>query len=184
MSKKLLDQTLLFSQGIDTVSRSFSFTGEIDDKSFEIVDIKMTILEQANKKAPITIKLNSPGGAVTAAWSIASRIQRSTCPVNIEVHGEASSAATIILACGKKRSVSRFSTLVFHETRFDEVTGKLSDLKDLVTRWTREQHVYATFLASKSKKSAKFWNRVMNTKKDIYLTPAQLLAMGLIDEVF
>lgn len=184
MSRKLLDQALLFSQGIDTVNRSFTFTGEIDDKSFEAVDIKMTILEQANKKAPITIKLNSPGGEVTAAWAIVSRIGRSTCPVNIEVHGEASSAATVILACGQKRSVSRFSTLVFHETRFDDVAGKLSELQEFVAAWAKKQNMYAVYLASKSKKSASFWNRLMNTKKDIHLTPAQLLKIGLIDEVF
>lgn len=184
MSRQHPGADILLSHGIDISNRSFSITGEIEEKLFEIVDFKMSILEQASKKAPITIKLNSPGGEVSTAWAVVSRLERSPCKIHIEAHGTVASAATIILACGFKRAVSKYCSIIFHETSLEDVSGKLSGIKNLLSNWSKEQDMYIRFLADRSTKTVDFWNRVIESKKDVYLTPAQLLKIGLIDEVF
>jgi ATP-dependent protease ClpP protease subunit len=181
-----LQNDLLLDYGVDVVTRSFSLKSYIDDKSFNELDAKLSMLEKdgdLKKPAPITIKLNNGGGEIYAAWGMVSRIKASPCPIYIEAHGHIMSAATMIFAAGKKRRASKYCTFMFHESQIG-IDGKLSDVKNYTRHLDQEENMYSQFLADHSKKSLKFWKSVLGTRKDVYLTAKEVADFGLIEEVF
>lgn len=180
-----LQTDLLTNHGINLTERSFCINEEIEQKLFDTVNMKMSILERdsTGKDAPITIRLHSLGGDVYTAWAIVSRLKSSPCKIIVEAHGVVASAATLILAAADIRKVSRFCTVMFHEASI-ETAGKLSDLQDSVNVWKKEEKMYIDFLAKVSKKPSKFWANMIQSNKDTYLTGPELLKLGLIDEVF
>jgi len=181
-----LQNELLLTYGIDTVKRSFTFNGDIDKDSFHQLDIKMSLLERnGNEKRPepIIIRVSSGGGDISAAWAMAARIMSSPCDVVVETYGEIMSSATILLAAADKRRSSRYCIFMFHEASAG-IEGKVRDIQDTVKYFDREEQMYCDFLGKKSKRSSKFWKKMLSSKKDVYLDVNQMILLGLIDEVF
>ena len=178
-----LQSEMLINHGVDLINRSFCINGDIDNKLFETVDTKLSLIEREGD-GPITIKLNSAGGDPYGAWAVVSRMKASKCKIIVEGHGSVASAATMILAAGDIKRVSRYCTIMFHESSIEEFGGKLSDMKDMVFALEREEKMYVEFLARASKKPSKFWANMIQSKRDTYLTAHELLKMGIIDEVF
>lgn len=71
-------------------------------------------LDDVNGK-DILIKLNSPGGDVFQGMEIANYLRDHSSTVTVEVTGEASSAATFILASADKAIMTLGSTMMVHE---------------------------------------------------------------------
>ena len=178
-----LQTDILMTHGVNLATRSFVINGDIEAKLFEIVDAKLALIERESNE-PITIKLNSTGGDPYSAWAIVSRIKSSPCHIIIEAHGCVASAATMILAAGDHKRVSKYCTVMFHESSIDDFSGKFSDMKDVAHALNQEEKMYTEFLAKASKKSSKFWANMIQSKRDVYLTARELLRMGIIDEVF
>lgn len=180
-----LQTDILMAHGVDLVNRSFCINENIEQKLFETVNAKMAMLERSlgDSELPITIKLNSGGGDVYTAWAIVSRIKSSPCEVIVEAHGCVASSATMILMCADVRRASKYCTFMIHEASV-EVGGKLSEIKDSVEEWKKEEKMYTDFLVKYSKKNRIFWTKVLQLKRDLYLTAPELLKLGIIDEVF
>lgn len=173
---------LLLSAGIDVVNRSFCINKDIDKHTFAEVDAKLSFFEREPKQ-PVTIKINSCGGSVYDAWAVCSRILNSKCVVNIEAHGAIMSAATMIFACGKLRSASKYCTFMFHQSS-SIMNGKLSDIKNEVHALEAEEDMYVKFLSERSKKSVAFWKKIIATNKDVYVSADKVLKTGLFERIF
>jgi ATP-dependent Clp protease protease subunit len=98
-------------------TRTVFLTEEID--SDVISDLMATIiaLDQRNV-APINMFINSPGGEIMAGLALIDLMDMIKSPVNTIVMGEACSMAGIISICGKTRSISKNSVIMFHEGFF------------------------------------------------------------------
>lgn len=178
---------LLLEYGLDIVGRSFCISRDVDENSFAEIDAKLCILERettGSNQQPITIKINSCGGSVHDAWAIVSRIKRSPCPIITEAYGAVYSAATMIFASGSTRRVSKYCEFMYHAASVSDVTGQKHAIKSVVTSMEREETVYCSFLKENSKKSRRWWKKLLDSKKDVYLTAEQVLKLGVAEEIF
>ena len=176
-----LQAELCLKHGLDLHSRSIQMVGPINDKMFKFVDGALNILEQQSREG-ITIKISSFGGDCYAALAIISRMKKSTCNVHTEAHGCVMSAATLILAAGKKRSMSEYATFMFHETAY-EVGGRHSEVQAWVANFEREERTWSDIMEKLTGTDSNYWLE-LGKHTDKFLTPQELLDKGVIDKVF
>ena len=159
VDNKLTHAAMLLSYmveyGIDFKRRIISLTGEVDEFMYDILDFGMTEMESSSKKA-ITIKINSPGGSTYQAMAIVGRIRECTCQTITKGYGHVMSAATLILACGKKRKMSSYAFTMWHEASYD-LSGRHSQIKADVKQVEKEEKMWAHWMAEFSKKDIKYW---------------------------
>lgn len=172
---------LALEQGLDLEERSIQVVGDIDEKSFCAFDAKMSLLETQSRGA-ITVKICSEGGSVYDALAIVGRMQKSKCKVITEGYGCIMSAATIILAAGNKRRMHRLAWFMTHESSYI-VEGKHAEIKNYVGQADREERMWCEAMAELSDKSITYWG-LLNSGQDKFLTAAECLDAGVIDEVF
>lgn len=174
---------------IDFKNRVIRLSGSVGDSgdedsphfTFREVDAALSELERLSPE-PIKIRINSFGGEVYEAQAIVGRITSSSCHITTEGYGAVMSAATLILMCGKKRRLSRFTTCMFHKMTYG-IYGTHDDNDDQVKQAAKEQKLWATWYEKYSNKKVRFWMGVMK-KKQYYPTPEQMVDFGAVDELF
>lgn len=171
-----------FERGVDTSVRTVQLIGPVDSKMFRKFDAALTMLEDGSRKA-ITVRLNSEGGYPSEALAIVGRMKASTCQIIVEGYGQVSSAATIILAAGKKRRMSEFCQFMTHQSSYG-AEGKHKDLREVVERAEVEEQIWADCMAKFSNETATYWLDLHNTGKDNYLSASECLQLGVVDEIF
>jgi len=156
---------------------------EINDHTLTDLIIRMRSLLQnrTDKKAPVNLMINSPGGDVHEMLGIIDYIESLEVKVNTICRGRAFSAAAIILACGTgTRMMSKRSTVMFHQSssflggKMSDITAYLDNVKSL------EKSIY-DILAEKTNKDQQWWRE--NMKTDLYLTAEQLKEYNVIDSI-
>ena len=82
---------------------------EIDDGVANVVVAQLLHLESENSESEINLYINSPGGSVSAMFSIYDTLQFIAAPVATTCVGQAASAAAVLLAAGTpgRRSILR-----------------------------------------------------------------------------
>jgi ATP-dependent protease ClpP protease subunit len=147
---------------------------------FDIVDAALSEMESDSRKS-ITVRINSLGGSVYEALAIVGRLKASKCKIVTEGYGAIMSAATLILACGAERRMSKFAWFMWHEASYG-IEGRHKDIKDAVAQAEKEEDKWAEWMSQFSKKDAKYWRKIA-AEKDAYFTPEELLTMKVIDEI-
>ena len=176
-----LHLSYLFDRGVNFRERVITLTSEIDHPAFDVVDAAISEMEAQSKKS-ITIRIHSGGGSVYEALAIVGRLERSKCHIITEGYGTVMSAATLILAAGNKRRMSRLGWYMWHESSYN-LAGRHSDVKEAVSQAEKEEKQWAKLMAEFTDKSEQYWYK-LGQKKDVYLTAENLLEMGVIDEIF
>jgi ATP-dependent protease ClpP protease subunit len=179
----------IFEYGIDFKNRIIRITGSIgpcgqhDSSycSFDLIDGAMTELEKLSIEEPITVRINSPGGELYEALAIVGRLTSSPCKIITEGYGHVMSAATLILACGNVRKISKFCITMFHQSSYG-LSGSHEQVKQEVEQMEKEEKLWAKWISSMSTKSEGFWYTVVQ-KKNVYLVADKLLAYGVVDEI-
>lgn len=166
---------------VNLKSRVINLTGSIDGKAFRRFDMAMTELERLNSEG-ITIRINSDGGTAVDALAMLGRIENSKCHITVEGYGEVQSAATILLAAGDHRRISKYAWFMHHEDS-DELKGTMSSIEAQLKQGKRAEAIWNKAMAEYTKKDYKFWSRT-GVGEDAYFTPQELLEMGVVDEVF
>jgi len=77
-------------------------TGPIDDTVANIVIAQLLFLQSQDPKKDVSLYINSPGGAVTAALAIVDTMNNIKNDISTVCIGMAASGAAIILSAGKK----------------------------------------------------------------------------------
>ena len=170
-----------FDHGVDFQRRTIKITGDIDAAVFNLVDAAMTEME-AESKAAITLKIDSPGGEVYQAMAIVGRLRESKCQVITKGYGAVMSAATLILAAGDKRKISRLAWFMHHESSYG-IEGKHSEVKAYVAQSEREEKQWAAMMAEFTNGSKDFWLQ-HGTGVDAYFSAEELKRHGVVDELF
>lgn len=131
-------------------------------------------------KDPITLVLNSSGGAVNDGYAIYDIIRSLRSKVTVEVIGIASSAATLILLAADKKLCHENVEIMVHDgTSFAQ--GAMRDVEKQVDFLKRERIAYYDVLARHTKKPRKFWESICNN--DSYFDAKQALKLGLVDRI-
>lgn len=76
--------------------------GAIDDEQSTNVIAQMLFLQYEDAHEPIIVRINSPGGRVTAGMAIMDTIRSLSPPVHTECRDQAHGMAAIILASGRR----------------------------------------------------------------------------------
>lgn len=85
-------------------NRTIIFNGSVDDNIIEKYYLPLLDFEKDDSTAPVTLILNSFGGAVTEGFFFAQYLTQYKKKLNIIVTGCAASMAAVILAAGGKNS--------------------------------------------------------------------------------
>jgi len=156
---------------------------DITDNTLTDLIIRMRSLLQnrEDKKAPVNLMINSPGGDVHEMLGIIDYIESLDVKVNTICRGRAFSAAAIILACGTgTRMMSKRSTVMFHQSS-SFLGGKMSDISAYLDNVKNIEKTIYDILAEKTNKDQSWWKD--NMKTDLYLTAEQLKEFNVIDEI-
>lgn len=106
--------------------------GDINDTTSEIMsDIFTRIQFGSDPVDEVVIRIHSPGGMVTSAWSIAKDILSSPVPTTCVVDTWAASAAYFILQACDTRVVVPGSVLMIHEAKIVLPAGTTMDPDDV-----------------------------------------------------
>ena len=181
IDKEKLRLEYLFDQGVNFVDRVVQINEEIGEDSFAFIDAALSELERGSKKT-ITIRINSPGGSVYDALAIIGRLNASSCRIVTEAYGHVMSAATLLLAAGRKRRISKYCVFMTHQMAY-YIGGSHAETKEEVDQVEKQERQWCAWMAELSNKDAEFWYD-RTYKKNFYLTPQECLDFGVIDEIF
>ena len=110
-------------------------------------------------------------------------MRKSKCQIITEGYGKVMSAATLILAAGKKRRISELCWFMHHEMSADPGSLRASELDAYNAQVQKEMMQLASWMSKFTKKSRKFW-LTQGTHIDVYFDAKQLVKFGVADEIF
>lgn len=165
---KLFEQRILFLKG------------PLEDENGDQLIAQLLALD-ADSDKPITLYINSPGGVITGMFAIYDSVKLLKSPVNTVCVGLAASAGAFLLATGTgTRSASENSRIMIHQP-LGGARGTARDIeiqaKNIV--WMRER--INEILAERTGKPIDQIRQ--DTDRDYWLTAAEAVEYGLIDEV-
>lgn len=170
-----------FDRGVDLKNRIIKLTGDVDPNMWDLLDSSLNQLESMGKST-ITIKINSGGGSIYDALAIVGRIRASKAYIVTEGYGQVMSAATLILASGKHRKMSKYGFFMWHAQSYS-AHDRHPIIKNLVEQAEREEQSWAKWMAELSSKNKDFWQKT-GASLDAYFTAEELLKLGVVDEIF
>lgn len=157
----------------------------IDEINYDSYKEFSRLLRKAeqNRVGKVTIELMSEGGSAYAALAFFDRIKSSDLSVTVVGTGIVASAATLILAAGHRRCMTKNAWVMVHEDSAADVRKHMSVSQaetELGHNRTMENQ-WNDLLASVTRTDAPTWDSM--NKKVSYLTAAQCLELGLIEEI-
>jgi len=179
------------SNGITTVPidsqlllhRKVFVEGEINhDVSWDFVK-KIMLLAQEDKKKPINVFINSPGGEITAGMLMYDVIQSSETPIRLYCMGRAYSMAAILFASGNHgRYMFSHSKLMVHEPLLgNHVSGNSSSIKSISDSLLESKKKMNEILAKHTGKTESEIEEA--TSFDHYFSATESIDFGLCDGI-
>ena len=161
-------------ENVDVPQRRIHLRGEIDDLRANET-IAALLYFSMGGAAPITLNIDSHGGAVTAALPILDTMRFVQCPVHTACHGIAYGAALLLYSAGKRRFLSAQAKLGF--TRF-EWRSPAPEPRELFAKF-RERVIQELALAC----GRSDLEVVRNIQGQRDFGAAEAIAFGLADEL-
>ena len=183
----VVEQTARGERAFDIYSRLLKerlifVTGPIEDYVASLMTAQLLFLEAENPKKEIHMYINSPGGLVTAGMAIYDTMQYIRPPVQTFCIGQAASAASLLLAAGKKgeRFALPNARIMVHQPSASYY-GQAADIarhaQEIIKLKKRLNEIYAKHTGQTVEAIEKMLDR------DTYLTGEEAKAFGLIDQV-
>lgn len=165
------------------MSHKIYITGEINDDSYRKFSKQLGALERRLKtNTIIDIILFSDGGSAYAALAFYDRILQTKLEVRITGTGCVMSAATLILAAGAIRRMTRNSWAMVHEDTSGTTKNMRVTLAESTIKHSREMEAqWNELLERHTGTSTKIWERL--NKEETYLSAEWCLKLGLIQEI-
>jgi ATP-dependent Clp protease, protease subunit len=165
---KLFEQRILFLKG------------PLEDTNGDQLVAQLLALD-SDSNEDITLYVNSPGGIITGMFALYDSIQLLQSKVNTRCLGLAASAAAFLLCtCTGTRSATENARIMIHQP-LGGARGTAKDIeiqaKNIV--WMRER--INEIMAARTGKSVA--QVALDTDRDYWMTAAEAVEYGLIDEV-
>ena len=112
--------------------RRILLSGPVDNGLAEDVIKQLIYLEYQDKKKPILLIINSPGGSVDAGFAIWDQIQLLSCPVTTLVMGIAASMGSVLSLAspkGKRFATPKCRIMIHQPSLSGMVQGQATDLE-------------------------------------------------------
>ena len=156
----------------------------ISDDIANAVMAQLLCLQQMDSDRPISMYINSPGGSFTALTAIYDTMRYIKPDVQTVCLGQAASAAAVILAAGAKgkRLALPNARILIHQPATEGSYGQSSDLEIQAREILRIRSLMEGMLAADTGQSIETISH--DIERDKYLTAAEAVEYGIIDDVF
>jgi ATP-dependent Clp endopeptidase proteolytic subunit ClpP len=128
----------------------------------------------------ITIRVNSPGGEVTAAQAIYSLIKSLPAYVTMVIDGLAASAASLIVMAGNKIIMPANALMMIHNPMI-YAAGDQNDMLHAAEVLQKTKETMLTVYSEKTGKDSGVISQMMDV--ETWMTAAEALQNGFIDEI-
>jgi len=183
----VLEQTARGERSYDIYSRLLKerivfVVGPIDDNVANLIVAQLLYCESENADKDVQLYINSPGGSVTAGLAIYDTMQFINCEVSTLCIGQAASMGALLLAGGTqgKRYCLPNSRVMIHQPSGGS-QGQASDIeiqaKEILYLRERMNEIMASHTGRTAEQVA------IDTERDNFMTAAQALEYGPIDQV-
>ena len=152
----------------------------INNCSADVVCTKLRAMNFLDKKNPITLEINSPGGMVSYGLSIIDTISNIQAPVYTVISGEACSMAAMISVVGAKRYITKNAVWMEHCCS-DLVGDYLTHIKDRTNFLIKLERKMDAILKAKTKLTSKQMNQIRNG--ELWLFAEEALQYGIVDKI-
>ncbi len=169
------------------------FLGSIDEAEAERCSKTLLLLaierrEERAEDRPLTLYINSAGGAVGAGLAIiemVARVRRQyDVQVNTVITGYAYSMGAIVFQCGQTRSMGRYSTMMLHGARWTLSGEEERIFKDYLKLANHYQTLIGGLFARRTgRQTAEWWADFIYGGGDKFLSAAECRELGLVDEI-
>ena len=181
----VVEQTQQGERSYDIYSRLLKeriifLVGPVNDYSANIIVAQMLFLQYEDPKKPINFYINSPGGSVTAGMSIYDTMKFVSNPIHTLCLGQAASMGAFFLYSGDVRRTLPNSRIMIHQP-LGGASGQASDIAIHAKEILRIKDELNTILAHNCKKTLAEIEK--DTDRDNFLSSAEALAYGLVDEI-
>lgn len=166
--------------------RVFNLYDDItEDTVFPIIDNILRCNDEdrnipVESRVPIILRLTSAGGDPSAAMSLVAVIQLSKTPVINVNMSVCYSAAFLILIAAQKRYGLPFSAALWHPGNAN-LSGGLTAVTDTMDFIKKLEKTYEDYIIAHTKMDKKTYAKIK--KNDFFMTTAESLTYGVIDEV-
>ncbi len=162
-------------------NRIILLNGEINDSTANVIVAQLLYLDSLGHE-DISLYINSPGGSVTAGFSIYDTmnfIKSDVCTIGM---GLAASMGAFLLSSGTrgKRSALKNCEVMIHQP-LGGAEGQATEIKIAAEHILKTKKKLNTILSKNTKKSLKIIER--DTERDYFLDADEALNYGLIDRV-
>lgn len=158
--------------------------GEVNDLSANLLIAQMLFLESDQPNTPITMYINSPGGAVTAGLAIKNTMDYIKCPVHTVGMGMCASMGAFLLASGEKghRSVLPDTTIMIHQV-LGGAQGQVTDMEIRVNYAKSLKDKLNKYLSEYTDGKTSYEEMIDLCERDNFLTAEEAMKIGLIDNI-
>lgn len=163
-------------------ARTILVAGPVDDKLAAALAARVLILEARDADAPITVYVNSPGGAADSGFAMYDILRFVSCPVRTIVNGLCASAGVLVYLGGDEGS--RFSLpgsrFLLHQPS-TAGRGTASDLHITAQQVVKLRERYNRIVADATGKPE---DEILEaSKRDFWLSAPEALEYGLVDKI-
>ncbi len=183
----VVEQTARGERAYDIYSRLLKeriifLTGPMDDHVSSLLCAQMIFLEAENPTRDIALYINSPGGTVTAGLALYDTMQYIRPEIQTLCIGQAASMGALLLCSGSRgrRSALPHARVMLHQPS-GGVRGQASDIAIHAREIVEVRRRLNDIFSRHSGQSLEAVEECM--ERDTFMTPAQALDFGLIDEV-
>lgn len=160
-------------------TRSIVLSGDVDSAMFETFCNQMDVLEDEGFM-PIVVRINSNGGCTADALAIAGRMQESPNEVVTVGYGHIMSAATLILAAGDRRKMSKHAWFMIHPA-VDKFKGTAAEIKRAAKQLAKEEAQWIQLMEQFTGVPKALWAEL--TANSTYLTATECKNLTIIDDL-
>jgi ATP-dependent Clp protease protease subunit len=160
--------------------RIIFMNGPVEDHMAQSICAQMLFLDKEDKKNPIYLYINSPGGVVTAGLAIYDTMKYVEAPIYTVCMGQAASMGAFILAAGDVRSVLPSARVMIHQPS-GGAQGQSTDIQIQAREISKLKAYLTKILAENSKHS---YEKVeADCERDFFMNAQETLDYGLVDSI-
>lgn len=184
------EQTIMLQATPD--SRILYLAGDVEDTNISQVCRDILNINDIDKRGlnkfkeyellPIHLYVQSFGGSVTDMWALIDIIESSITPIITHCSGYCMSAAALIFLAGHYRCMHKHSSIMFHQM-FVGTFAKFLDFNLEQKQFDNMHKDFIKFIKKHTKLKKKFFHKMVDLKRDMYLNAKQCLKYGVCDEI-
>jgi len=170
----------LYSRLLD--ERIVLLTEPIDSVVAGIVVAQLLYLQSEDATKDITMYINSPGGSITAMWSIIDTMNLVKPDVSTVCVGMAASAASVILAAGAKgkRYILPHAEVMIHQP-LGGAQGQASDIEITAKHILKTKDILQKYMSELTGQPVKKIEKDMD--RDFFMDAQEAVNYGIVDKI-